>query len=246
MVCEARKSLAAIERWVQEIDEAVESQVEAEEEHDLSAWDDVKGGWLSIKDDKAARKEEVSYMTKRGIWRERPIHECWQKTGKAPISIRWVDTDKGIDGQIDVRSRLVARDFKGKRGKDKEDCIFALIPPLKGLRMLCSKAAARGRAGKARKVLFMDAKKAHLNPRCKEDVYIELPEEAGASEGMCGKLEFWMYGMRPAARMGGVLCRKNGRGGLQARSWKCGCVLSLDARCVRIGPWRRLCGSRGG
>ena len=41
---EARKSLAVIQRWVQEIAKVVECQVEAEEEHDFSAWDDVKGG----------------------------------------------------------------------------------------------------------------------------------------------------------------------------------------------------------
>ena len=39
-----------------------------------------------------------------------------------------------------------------------------------------------------------------LNPRCEEEVYIALPEEAGGREGMCGKLQFWMYGMRPAAQ----------------------------------------------
>ena len=66
--------------------------------------------------------------------------------------------------------------------------------------MLCSKAVAPGRKGARRKMLFMDARKAHLNPRCEQEVYIELPEEAGAAQGMCGKLEFWMYGMRQAAQ----------------------------------------------
>ena len=52
---------------------------------------------------------------------ERSIEECWRRTGKAPVSVRWVDTDKGVDGVVDVRSRLVAKDFKGKGGgKEKE------------------------------------------------------------------------------------------------------------------------------
>ena len=93
-------------------------------------------------------------MKRRGIWVERPIEECWRKTGKGPISVRWVDTDKGIDGSVDVRSRLVARDFKGKGGgKEKEDSIYASTPPLKGLWMLCSKAASVGRNGASKKVL---------------------------------------------------------------------------------------------
>ena len=67
-------------------------------------------------------------------------------------------------------------------GKEKEDGIYASTPPLEGLRMLCSKAASAGRKGSCRKVLFMDARKAHLNPRCEEEVYIELPEEAEAGD----------------------------------------------------------------
>ena len=47
---------------------------------------------------------------------------------------------------------------------------------------------------------MMDARKAHLNPKCEKDVYIELPSEVGAKEGMCGKLDFWICGMRPAAQ----------------------------------------------
>ena len=56
----------------------------------------------------------------------------------------------------------------------------------------------RGRQG-VRKLLFIDARKAHLNPECLKDVYIELPAEAGAEEGKCGKLIYWLYGCREAA-----------------------------------------------
>ena len=39
------------------------------------------------------------------------IEECWRRTGKAPIGVRWADTNKGSDEAPDVRCRLVARDF---------------------------------------------------------------------------------------------------------------------------------------
>ena len=42
---------------------------------------------------------------------EAGVDECWKVTGNPPIGVRWVGTDKG-DG--DIRSRLVARDFKRK------------------------------------------------------------------------------------------------------------------------------------
>ena len=32
-----------------------------------------------------------------------------------------------------------------------------------------------------------------------EDVFIELPEERGAGQGVCGNLDFWLYGFRKAA-----------------------------------------------
>ena len=47
--------------------------------------------------------------------------------------------------------------------------------------------------------MFLDAKKVHLNPRCEQDVYIKLPPECGAPDGTVGKLNYWLYGMRPAA-----------------------------------------------
>ena len=47
--------------------------------------------------------------------------------------------------------------------------------------------------------MFADARKAHLNPRCEKPTYIELPGECGAWEGMCGRLNYWLYGFRPAA-----------------------------------------------
>jgi hypothetical protein len=57
----------------------------------------------------------------------------------------------------------------------------------------------RGKSQKM-KIRFIDISKAHLNGvlEAGEDVYICLPEEAGAP-GKCGKLRRWLYGMRQAA-----------------------------------------------
>eukprot|EP00973_Karenia_brevis_P054465 7568148-Karenia_brevis.AAC.1 len=62
-----------------------------------------------------------------------------------------------------------------------------------------STAVARRKDGRSRKLMFTDAKKAPLNPKCEGDVYLELPEECNCPPGHCGKLRFWMYGMRQAA-----------------------------------------------
>ena len=70
--------------------------------------------------------------------------------------------------------------------------------------MALSQAVTRSRGAdgrmKVRKAMFIDAKKAHLNPMCDGEVFIELPVEAGASQGVCGQLVHWLYGCRPAAQ----------------------------------------------
>ena len=144
----------------------------------------------------AARSEEVEFMMERDIWTLKPVSECWEKLGRGPTTVRWVDVNKGDRKTILVRSRLVARDFKG--GDKGRDDLFADTPPLEAKRLMFSKAATKGRKG-WRKLMFIDAKKAHLNPRCEEDIYVELPEECEAPPGLCGKLNFWLYGFRKAA-----------------------------------------------
>ena len=70
-----------------------------------------------------ARKEEIDFMRTRNIWGLAPVSECWEKTDKAPVSVRWVDTNKGGIDEMLIRSRLVARDFQG-RDNDRELCLL--------------------------------------------------------------------------------------------------------------------------
>eukprot|EP00973_Karenia_brevis_P088971 12340190-Karenia_brevis.AAC.1 len=53
--------------------------------------------------------------------------------------------------------------------------------------------------GRSRKLMFIYVTKAHLNPLCEEDIYLELPDECRCPPGYCGKAVYWMYGMRGAA-----------------------------------------------
>ena len=126
-----------IDKWVQEV------QDEMINEEEFEAWDDVNGGGLPLKEVGIARKEEIDFMMKRNIWGLAPIEECWEKTKKAPVSVRWVDTNKGGIEAILIRSRLVARDSKGN-DKDRDDlflwrlrecCLAKWRLVLKGVRL---------------------------------------------------------------------------------------------------------------
>ena len=55
--------------------------------------------------------------------------------------MKWVDTNKGSENEMLIRSRLVARDFKGN-DKDRDD-LFAETPPLEAKRLLLSRAERR-------------------------------------------------------------------------------------------------------
>jgi hypothetical protein len=163
------------------------------------AWDDVNDIRLPLELVRKARAEEMSHM-KGKIFKVVKKAEAWARTGRAPISTKWVDTDKTHGtGEPVVRSRWVARDFKDPCDKDRED-LFSATPPLEMLRLVLSRQATIRPDGLARKTMYLDIKKAHLAPLCQQDVYVDLPEEANVNEDECGKLIHWLYGCRPAAQ----------------------------------------------
>lgn len=58
-------------------------------------WDDVSGAEFDPTQVKRARAEEVEYVRKMGLYNKVPIRQCYEKTGKGPISVRWIDINKG-------------------------------------------------------------------------------------------------------------------------------------------------------
>jgi hypothetical protein len=152
---------------------------------------------------KAAREEELSFMETIDMWEKSSYEECYLRTGRGPVSTRWVDVDKGREGDPDIRCRLVARDFK-VRGDGRELEVYASMPPLEAKRLIFRMAVVKGCVGgddhRGRvKLMFVDVRKAHLNGKLRDDefAYIQLPSEAG---GGVGRLKRWLYGMRPAAK----------------------------------------------
>ena len=81
-----------------------------------------------------ARGVEMEYFYGKNVYTKRPTEEAVQVTGKQPVPVKWVDTNKGDDICPNYRSRLVAKDIR-KKG---EDTIFALTPPLESLRAVLS------------------------------------------------------------------------------------------------------------
>ena len=77
-----------------------------------------------------ARKRELEYFASKGVWHLRLREEAYRVMGKAPISVKWVDTNKQDDENPLIRSRLVAREIR----LPGQESIFAPTPPLEALR----------------------------------------------------------------------------------------------------------------
>ena len=58
------------------------------------------------------RREEVHYIKKMKLYNNVPVEECWNKTSKTPIQVRWIDVNKGDSTHPNYRSRLVAKEIK--------------------------------------------------------------------------------------------------------------------------------------
>ena len=102
--------------------------------------DDITGAQLPLDLVRAARREQIHNMLSRTV-KVVKTAEAYEKTAKGFISTKWVDVDKshGV-GEMFVRSRWVARDFKEKGEKDRED-LFSVTPPLELMRYMLSRQA---------------------------------------------------------------------------------------------------------
>eukprot|EP00972_Heterocapsa_arctica_P022818 3358431-Heterocapsa_arctica.AAC.1 len=67
------------------------------------------------------------------VYTKVPLAQCREETGKAPTSLRWIDTNKGDDQSPEHRSRLVVRELKRKITTLSASELFASTPPLEML-----------------------------------------------------------------------------------------------------------------
>ena len=171
--------------------------------------DDLTGQVLKDELVEKARAAELAFFTSKEVWKKVPRARAHQRTGQRPISVRWVDVNKGDEVEPNYRSRLVARQLKAL---DKSGtCYFAPAPPLEALRTVISMTVTRCGAhqpiwdpesAQRAQLSFIDVKRAYFNAKVDRDaapVFVELPAEEPGHGELCGELIRHMYGTRPAA-----------------------------------------------
>ena len=170
------------------------------EEPDLDEYqeyyDDITGAMLLKELVKAARIEELEFLNQFPVYEKVPRA---QASGKNFVKVRWCDVNKGDGDKMQVRSRLVAKEF---RWRDPfMEGTFAATPPLEALRYVFYwMTTVRRRKGRKvqMKMIVLDVSRAHFHPKAVRETYIELPEE-DATEGFVARLLRTMYGTRDAA-----------------------------------------------
>ena len=122
---------------------------------------------------------------------------CVARTGRKPIGVRWRDTNKGDWYNVNVRSRLVAKEFN----KKKCDDLFAGTPLVEAMRAIISMAAS---GATPKTLMTVDVSRAYMFAKCRSEMYVELCPEAYEEDGdekCCWRLEKAMYGTRSAAQL---------------------------------------------
>ena len=158
---------------------------------------------------RAARLKALEFFHSKGVWVKVPRERSRAVTGRNPISVRWVDVNKGDDLEPNYRSRLVARQMKALDRSGSS--YFAPAPPLEALRTVLSLAMTRcgdhqpvwdPASPRRMQISFVDIKRAYFNAKVDRDAapcFVELPNEDPDSGTLCGELLRHMYGTRSAA-----------------------------------------------
>ena len=211
----------------------------------LKFWDDVHGGWLDPAKVQEARKTELEWIHKQGVYEQRTIQERKEVTGLPPIRLLWIDINKGDNDHPNYRGRLVVREKRGKGESGRAlpaALLFSAVAPLEAIRMLGSRmvqwqTSARGRPLGMR---FFDISRAHFYGTAQRQIYVDLPEEE--QDGIhCAILLKSMYGTQDASAIfQGDYAQVLQSAGYEGRKIKPSVVLQGGGRPQGISTWRRL------
>ena len=165
---------------------AVDLSKEVQEEWETG--DDVKGG------------PEGKYLWDMEVYEYSTEAEARARTGRKPVGLKWIDTNKGSAEAPRYRSRLACTEVR----HEGVEPIFSATPPLETLRVLLSVACQEDvfRVDDPFLIATADMSRAHFYADAVRDVYVRLSDEDPKAKqpGVCGKLRKTMYGSLDTAQ----------------------------------------------
>ena len=126
--------------------------------------------------------------------------EARARTGRNPVGLKWIDSNKGSVEAPRYRSRLVCTEVHHKGVEP----IFSARLPLETLRVLLSVACQENvfRVEDPFLISIADVSRAHFCADAVRDVYVRLQDEDPEAKqpSVCGNLRKTMYGSWDAAQ----------------------------------------------
>ena len=104
--------------------------VDADEERPVE-WE-AEGGPLDPREVKTAREKEIKHLRDMEVYEYSTEAEALVRTGRKPVGLKWIDTNKDSAEAPRYRSRLVCTEVRHKGVEP----IFSATPPLETLRIL--------------------------------------------------------------------------------------------------------------
>ena len=143
---------------------------------------------------KQACEKELKYLRELGVYENDDEREAIAKYNVIPVDTKWIDTEALEVEPIQLRSRIVAREFKSG---DRSD-LYAGTPPLEALKAILSIAASHSPEFL---LMHVDVSRAYFHSKAQRPVLVRLPadDRTGKDEGKIGPLKKNVYGTRDAA-----------------------------------------------
>ena len=172
-------------------------------------YDNLTGFELDPKLVREARRQEMEYLLELGVWRVCDVAEAWSVCGRPPVSVSWVDLNRGDALIAEYRSRLVVNETKRVSGYMSPAEVFSATPPLEVLRMQASlwMSIPRPTLGSTPDGdivwRFFDISRAHPNCPMRRGVFTALPPEHPEYKpdgSRAGQLVMTLYGTRDAGQ----------------------------------------------
>ena len=139
------------------------------------AEDDVKGGPLDPREVKAPRQKEIQYLWDMEVYEYSTEAEARARTGRNPVGLKWIDTNKGSAEAPRYRSRLMCTEVRHKGVEP----IFSATPPLETLRVVLCVACQEDvfQVEDPFLISIAEVSRAHFYADAVRDVFVRLPDE---------------------------------------------------------------------
>ena len=127
------------------------------------------------------------------------------ETGKTPVRVKWAGTDNGNEEELSIRCRLVARDFRVKGYKDREDILRRLRRW--NQRGLCCPGRPAEDRWKGKEYVVYRSEESSFQSEGRGVGVHRAPTGGNGGKNSVEKVSFWLHGFRQAAQAGTIVCR---------------------------------------